>query len=315
MKEYLKTELKKLLDYEFTDGGTKQRPIVIVGPDGKTKTKLRVYAYGGCIGRIATGKADYNQLAKDKEYAKYLEDDAQKSRLKEMQQLKYGKEKGKLLFDSEYLDLILNAARTRFTGEKKGKEERKERSVQTNIVKKHIHKQPGDGWCIVDMEFAISEKNEETNKKLFSKPDLVVLDKTRGFGLIELKYENKSTENLAQHYGKLSLAASISNVKEQVKELKRRCEYLKNYGLINQELYNNCAKPESLWYGFLFVGGERAISVQRVKKISQNHPEIKEDKNCRFWWFPEEDLESINLGFDSANTYEEFTGSETEAIQ
>lgn len=301
MNANLKTECKKLLDYEFGNGEKKEQPIVIVGPDGTTKTKLRVYAYGGCIGRIATQKGDYNQLAKDKNYGEHLETDEQKYRLKKMQQLKYGEKKGKLLFDSEYLDLILHAARTRFLGEKKGTEERKERSIQTSIVKKHIYKQSDDGWCIVDMEFAISEKN------LFSKPDLVVLDKDKGFGLIELKYENESIENLIQHYEKLSRIASSLNVKEQVKELKRRCGYLEHYGLINPEHYDSCAKPDCLWYGFLFVGGEKTTSVGLVKGMAKQHPEIKEEANCRFWWFPEEDLESMNLSFDSADTYEEFT--------
>ena len=303
----LKTEWKKLLDYEFQNGEKKERPIVIVGPDGKTKTKLRVYAYGGCIGRIATRKTDYNQLAKSKAYAKYLETDDQKYKLKKMQQLKYGEEKGRLLFEPEYLDLILHAARTRFTGEQKEQEERKERCIQTNIVKKHIDKQPSDGWCIVDMEFAISETNKKTKESLFSKPDLVVLDKDKGFGLIELKYQNKNMENIDQHDEKLSYVAGSPNVGKWVKELMRRCEYLENYGLINRELYDSCAKPESLWYGFLFVGGEKAEFVQRVKEMAEKHPKIKEDANCRFWWFSEEDLENMNLSFDSADTYEEFT--------
>lgn len=305
MKEYLKTELKKLLDYEITDGGKKEQPIVIVGPDGTTKTKLRVYAYGGCIGRIATGKGDYNQLAKDKEYAEYLENDDRKCRLKEMQHLTYGEKKGELLFEPEYLDLILNAARRRFTGEPKGEEERKERCIQTKIVKKHIDKQPINGWCIVDMEFAISEKNEETNQKRFSKPDLIVLDKDKGFGMIELKYKNENTKNLSQHYENLSYAAGSPNAKERVKELNRRCEYLKDYGLINQELYNMC-KKEKLWYGFLFVGGEKNDSVKCIKEITKTHSEIKRDENCRFWHIPETELENMNLSFNSADTYEEF---------
>ena len=50
--------VKKLLDYD------KDMDIVVVGPDcSNSKNKLRVYALGGCIGKIAT---DINYTTKKK---------------------------------------------------------------------------------------------------------------------------------------------------------------------------------------------------------------------------------------------------------
>ena len=53
-----------LLNYEFYDGERKDRPIVVIGPAaGSRVTMLRVYAYGGLIGQIATRRADFSHLA------------------------------------------------------------------------------------------------------------------------------------------------------------------------------------------------------------------------------------------------------------
>ena len=149
------------------------------------------------------------------------------------------------------------------------------------------------------MEFAIKEKN------LF-KPDILVLDQTKGFGMIELKYRNENTENLSDHYKKFSNAANSSNAEQLADELKRRCQYLLDYERINPELYENCEKSK-LWYGFLFVGGEKPKSIQLAKEMADAHPKIKEDENCRFGWFPEDDLDNLVLRFDSMHTYPKFT--------
>ena len=67
--------INDLLKYGFYDGEKTECPIVVVGPDGgKKKTKFRVYAYGGLIGRIAAGKGK-TCLAEDRGYPKYLSED------------------------------------------------------------------------------------------------------------------------------------------------------------------------------------------------------------------------------------------------
>lgn len=322
-------EVEELLNYAFTDEEGTEKPIVVVGPDGKTKTKLRVYAYGGCIGRIATRACDNNRLAESENYEIYLKkagkdylqfmvqkypelqelpgmDLSEKlsGKLKEMLSLQNGKKTDELLLNLQYLDFILKAAKIRFTNPR---EDEYERKIQTEIVKKHLDKKLGDGWCIVDMEFAISEKDEDTDDKQIFKPDIVVLDKEKGFGLIELKYQNKNTENLSDHYSEFVNAANDSDVREWIiGELKRRCGFLLDYELMNRELYEISQKPKSLWRGFLFVGGEKGRSADLVKQMAVKHPEIKDDTNCQFWWFPEDDLDSLVLRFDPAHTYQGF---------
>ena len=69
------TTIKNLQRFEFYDGERLECPIAVVGPDGSSPTMLRVYAYGGNIGRIATihsKKSTYTRLTKEKEYANYL---------------------------------------------------------------------------------------------------------------------------------------------------------------------------------------------------------------------------------------------------
>ena len=66
--------LKKLNDYEIIIGGKKQRPIVIMPPDGSNQEHFRVYAYGGQIGRVPFDIKKWYHLASDKKYSEYLED-------------------------------------------------------------------------------------------------------------------------------------------------------------------------------------------------------------------------------------------------
>lgn len=330
----LHRELEILLQYEFTDGQEKEKPIVIVGPDGTTKTMLRVYAYGGCLGRVATRESDNNQLANGTAYAELLKDaDANKDydylqsmalkypeleknpgtdlreklsgRLKEILSQDSGEEKGSFLCDTEYLDLILKAAKIKFI---KDVGDPKERNRQVSIVKNHMNKKQEDGWCIIDMEYRITEKYiEDWNG---AQPDIIVLDNDKGFGMVELKYKNDSYENLLQHYQKSRKAADSPKAKELTEELKRRCGYLTEYKLINDELYHMSAKDGRLWYGFLFVGGKKEESVRLVEGMAKDCPEIVEDENCQFWWFPDGEIENIDLHFDPAHTYKGFISTE-----
>ncbi len=326
----VKQEVQELLNYTFTDEGTEEQPIVVVGPQGSTPTTmLRVYAYGGRIGRVATRDSDYNQLAA-KAYAEHLkkadmnylqemfrkypkleerpgENPGEKlsGELEKMLKLGTGNEKHELLCNPEYLDLILKAAKIRFL-KKEG--EKQERRIQTKIVKTYMSEKQNDGWCIVDMEFAMVEEKEEDKKKSKQfKPDIVVFDQEKGFGLVELKYENKSAKNLEKHYIDSWQALASGQKDAWAGELEKRCGFLVQYGLMNPELYEKCKGVKAMWYGFLFVGGKKAEAVQLTKNLAQEHPEARQDENCRFWHFPEDDLEHMDLRFDSAYTYEEFT--------
>ena len=207
---------------------------------------LRAYAYGGQIGRIATDGRD-SSLAKSREYPNYLSEayfsegnEIDRKYLEYMEERYAQREdayKGdslceKLsyrlrellhepwdwgLTESEYLDLILKAAQKKFT--KKGGD-LGERRIQTAIVKQHMKKDPEDGWCVVDMQYTVKE--ELSQSKIFT-PDMVVFDKNRGFGFIELKYADASTGNLGKHYTDTrNIIQNSEAVKIITEELKER---------------------------------------------------------------------------------------------
>lgn len=330
-KKDIAAKAQELCKYEFKDGGVTEKPIVILGPDGTNRNMLRVYAYGGLIGRIATEeKKDDNHHLADIDYAKYLEradaeyvqyifkkyPDLEKILGKSSGEKLSGRlqtilgqknfDKAGMLFEAEYLDLILKAAKIRFTKEETG--QLKERNVEFAVVKKHMRKEMEDGWCIIDAEY---DTREGTEIECADKPDLVVYDIRKGFGLIELKYENNSTENLCKHYQAVHNMIENTGCEEIIKELKRRCRFLADYGLIDREFYD-CMENDShscLWQGFLFVGGKKSDSVKQAENIARQHKDIAEDENCLFWWVPyidDSSLDDIDLHYSSKHTYKEF---------
>lgn len=294
-----------LLKYKFNDGERTECPIAVLGPDGSTATMFRVYAYGGLIGRIAAGDGK-THLAEDKNYSKYLSEKDLSSddeiRLKELLDKPYDC----CLDDPVYLDLILKAAQKKFmnTGKKLG-----ERRIETAIVKQHMKKDATANWCIVDMEYTVSKKLNPDGKK-FS-PDIIVFDTIRGFGFIELKYDNKSAGNLPEHYDDVqTIIRDEEAVKKITKELKRRSGYLRDYGLIDDTLYQSMQNSHNLWQGFLFVGGKRENSVNLVK----SYTEFRKDQNCRFAFYPYDEkhsadcIDAIQLDYQSMRTYDNFIG-------
>ena len=336
------TTIGRLLGYRFYDGERTDCPVVIVGPDGSTRTMLRVYAYGGLIRRLETGRG-FTHLAESKSYPRYLgetyfsaADEKDRGYLRYMdenhvcsgreadyqgetlcQKLSYRLQT--LLKDSyfgdlaepRYLDLILKAAEKRFI--KRGGD-LGERRIQTAIVKQHMKKAPEDGWCVVDMEYGVKGKLSPSGRVF--KPDIVVFDQDHGFGLIELKYADESTENLAKHYTDMRYIIHNEEAVEEITgELKRRSAYLWGYGLISDPIYQAMNAPDApkLWQGFLFVGGRRENAVRFVKGLAARCEEIVTDADCRFAFFPYEEenstesIQAIRLDLQSMQPYGQFT--------
>lgn len=322
---------QELWEYEFTDGRVTKKPIVILGPDGTNRNMLRVYAYGGLIGRIAAEeKRDDSHHLASLDYAKYLEEadaeyvqymfkkypDMEKMPEKSPGEKLSGRlhtileqnnaDKSGMLFEAEYLDLILKAAKIRFTGKQTGKPQ--ERKIEAAIVKKHMRKETEDGWCIIDAEY---DTRKGTKTEGADKPDLVVYDRQKGFGFIELKYENNSTENKCKHYQAVHNMIENTGCEEIIKELKRRCRFLADYELVNREFFD-CMENDShscLWQGFLFVGGNKSDSVRQAKDMARQCKDIAENDNCLFWWYPyidDSSLDNIDLRYSSKHTYKEF---------
>lgn len=342
------TKINRLLNYEFYDGGRKDSPIVIAGPDGSKTTMLRAYAYGGLIGRIATIDRSGSHLAESKTYANYLgetyfseDNEMDRKYLEYMDKthVNFGREgeyKGDLLCDKlsyrlrellnnpsdnetlikpEYLDLILKAAQ-KWSVNNKGKA-LGERRIQTAIVKQHMKKAPEDGWCVVDMEYTVETKLSRSGKPFT--PDIVVFDQNNGFGLIELKYADKSTENLGKHYTDTrNVIQNSEAVKTITEELTRRSSYLWEYGLISDAFYQAMKALDipKLWQGFLFVGGKRENAVRFAEGLAAKCKDIVTDKECRFAFFPYEEensadsMNKIRLDFHSMQDYGHFIAGE-----
>lgn len=336
------TKIHRLLKYEFYDGERTDSPIVIAGPDGTTTTMLRAYAYGGRIGQIATDGRN-SSLAKSREYPNYLSEayfsegnEIDRKYLEYMEERYAGREEkykgnslceklscrlrellneqsGFMLTESEYLDLLLKAVQKKFT--KKGGD-LGERRIQTAIVKQHMKKNPEDGWCVVDMQYTV--KKELSRSEIFT-PDMVVFDKNRGFGFIELKYADASTDNLGKHYTDTrNIIQNSEAVKIITEELKERSFYLWGYGLISDAIYQEMKASDvpKLWQGFLFVGGRRENAVGFAKGLAKQYADIRTDGDCRFAFFPYEEensadsINKIRLDFHSMEAYEHFAAGE-----
>ncbi|MBR6307108.1 MAG: hypothetical protein IKR39_00700 [Lachnospiraceae bacterium] len=291
--------LKKLNDYEIIIGGKKQRPIVIMPPDGSNQEHFRVYAYGGQIGRVPFDIKKWYHLASDKKYSEYSSD---KSALKNILSNRSYEDRKDYLVGKKrdsYLRLILEASRKKFTGKAglKG-----ERLVQHEIAKHYQNafgNKDGKNLIITDIELdipisdkralekgiRIHSKDGKRKKGKASKPDFVMFDGTQ-FGIVELKYLGKSMDtrtanSLDWHY--LDFYSSINECgKEKTREIYGTClrrlkelidaeiidhEWDTKWKILDDEYTKNkemdCSKK--FWFGFLFVGGDKKVVHNRME--------------------------------------------------
>ncbi len=190
--------VERLVNYEVTIDGKKEKPIVVMAPDGTDETSLRLYAFGGNIGRIPYFKNGEYQTA-DKAYAKYIrfpnytinynkvshkydfpdwlkdypiEEKKSEELLKEYSEKRGSIEELKKCFDTDsdslYLPLILGAAGNRFTCKKKGYVGKKmERWKQHEIAKYYMEHTSKGGSIITDLEFEIPISAARMEEKAF----------------------------------------------------------------------------------------------------------------------------------------------------
>lgn len=265
-KEEVKKLVKELLDYPKDEEDPKKKPIVVVPPDGTKKTRLRIYAYGSDLGRISTRKNDSDFVLSKEEYLPYLKNENERKELKQLFE-KYETNKATLLQNPRYWALALRAA-DEWSMKKKGNDESKERKTQTLIVKQYSVPDKARDWCVVDMQFCL--------KKETGIPDIVVWDYERNqFGLIELKYNNKSTHNMYEHFVDSMKVCGTPKIKELFNvEIRRRMGFLHDYILpqenerlkqyLNRKDYN-----DFVWFGFLFVAGGKTGAQKVVKELEK----------------------------------------------
>lgn len=316
----LKETVKMLSDYEYNG----EQPIAIVGPDGSDESVLRVYAYGGRIGyiRISDGKFMHISTKGKKAYTKYLQlgeycfGSNKKTRLNDLSVLKskypildqknnYEKQFSDMNDKTDinkYLDFIITATynkQRRLHPDTKDYEAYapNEKAVQCEITKRFMRGGEKRGWCVCDFEY--QDNTYKTEGKIGGRIDLVIYDyKRKQFGLVELKLDNDSTNNIEKHYED---SKNLINNKNVINNIKKRCNALEKAGLIDP--INN---DDTMWFGFLFVGGKLESSA----KLINNRSKVFADKeNCRFRYVENIDqLETNGLAFDSMEKFDKFTG-------
>ncbi len=196
--------VKKLNDYKIIVDGKEEKPIVIMPPDGSNQNELRVYAYGGDIGRIPICSSSRYSLARDKEYCKYLKSDGYNNNRKRssfypfpkwLNKLPYKKPDDLQDYDEEeilkrllnspdkkeelvgnkadyYLPLILAASRSRFTSKNKKDYIKQEKWAQHEIAKRFQQNagiKNGRPLIITDMEYDIPLSESRSNEKAIRK--------------------------------------------------------------------------------------------------------------------------------------------------
>lgn len=300
-KKTLVKKLEAILDYRFRDEDGKDSPFIILGPDRTKVSKLRVYAYGGRIGRLRTKSGEHELLAE--EYEKYLTVPEKAKKLTEMLTTA---DKDNLISSDEYLELAAEAAKARF---KKKNRMSGERRIQTTLIKKNMKGKTG--WCVIDMEFRVTPKD---GLDKHSQVDIVVYDEEKGFGFIELKFNNESCDNLVDHCRSYHEICSKPKLHQAVeKELIRRAGYLAEYELIVPRYYDSMnTKIEKegsikLWYGCLFINGGKTRTQKLIKQIG----EAEEVRKSRFSYADIENDETpdIDLRYEKLKSYTDFLES------
>lgn len=273
-----------LLTFEFTakdeDGKTtREKPIIIIGP--AESKHLRVYAYGGLIGRIplAESKAEYH-LADD-DYKKSL--DSNEAELlekflawKRKQPAAPGLSPKKALVNTDYLNLICKAAQQRFSSKKKS---RQERNIQVKIAKQSMDSSAENVVC--DMEHCVQaaeyaqqcQKMPQYKGKKSKKPkfDLITIDRNGRIGFIELKINGNACRGgsgVREHYEDAQICMQSSFVK---KRIKHRYNVLSENGIIEGAKIEETAaeNSEDAFFGFLFHQGEKLTSQADAVRICE----------------------------------------------
>lgn len=229
---------------------------VIMGPKrGNSKeppeTKMRVYSHGGNILNLSTEENKKCVYIPDKEYLGYnYESKPEPFPPGPMDYDKFDDDKLRsgLEFAIELADNWANG----------GKHHRKERSVETALICKN-RKQEEPSALLIDMEFTCPECwLKEGGESKTAKPDLVVYDmEEHSFGIVELKYDGKSLDNLEKHLKDFTNMVESDHADDIKQEFVRRMKYLEHYGLIDSIDHKDleCALENPIWMAFLFVGG------------------------------------------------------------
>lgn len=290
---------------EYTDETNASRikhPFSIIGPAGNDGDVLRIYAYGGCVGKLKGGNGHSELLDRNyfNNYGEFFTVDEKELAKKWIQESKSGN--GSItgawcddVIDTDiYLQMALKTVKCKF---QKANGDEKERNIQMEILSRFL--KGNSNWAIVDVETGITKSLLPNSKMIdkVKKPDFVVFDKKRKqFGIIEMKAFNVNTDNLYEHY--CLFDEIYMNPGAFVKEMIHRAKIMAGYGLIETD---NFDANDTVWYGFLFVKGglakSRDLVEEHMPRKANGDWDVRRD--CRFLYVEEvAELEKRGLCFD-----------------
>ena len=288
----------------------KDDSIVIVAPDYTHENKMRLYCNGGLIGRIyignsTNGKSDFISEA----YIKY---EKQLKNLLNKAEKKDNEGRMQILTSEQYIELCKNALKEKWTKKSKENdceedEDKKERVIETKIL--HRFMKHNKNWNAIDMEICFPESycnNANFSKGTTRKPrfDIITISK-EGIGIIELKVNNENCGNMNSHYEHMKY---IQKHECKFKNgIINRIQYLIENGLLSEddyEKYKNDLEKNKIWFGFLFVGGEKEKSIDIIRE------RLKTGKNLDGIKFMYCDFKEVkNLNIEKMMKYEDFIKS------
>ncbi len=178
-------------------------------------TKLRAYAYGGCMAEIPPVQSNFQVTLLDKEYDKYFEPDFA-TRVSSARSLKES-DKVDLLVEPESRKAI-KAGMERWSDGKtfngESTKSNRERRCEQRIAQRHNSSKNGSNYVVFDMESSIHLKAPDKNAKM----DLVAIDAYRypdvTLAFIEYKCTESGLQNgnssMASHYNDMSKFATTN---------------------------------------------------------------------------------------------------------
>ena len=279
-------------EIEIIKGFIKDTSTVIMGPDigdsskGIFNSKLRVYSHGGRILDLATKVRTTIKFFPKGNYS-YPEEFKEKNNYKDL--------------NKKDIEDAIQIAKNRAEGTSADDKKYKEREVETTIAYNN-HSSNNAKAIIIDMEFTCPKAwiGKKCNSKT-GKPDLIVYDmETNSFGLIELKVNNKSTDNKVKHF-KNYYDMLFGDTEKIKNEFKRKMEYLMHYDLIPDVSEKDLKKAlnNDMWAAFLFVGGVEGTSRNLFKNGKQAFEKEYKIKNSEFGYQHCQDEKNILLTRDA----------------
>lgn len=262
-------------EIDIIKGFIKDTSTVIMGPDigdsskGTFNSKLRVYSHGGRILDLATRARTIIKFFPEGNYS-YPEEFKEKKNYKDL--------------NKKDIEDAIQIAKNRAEGTSEDDKKYKEREVETTIAYNNRSCNSAKA-IIIDMEFTCPKAwiGKKCNSKT-GKPDLIVYDmETNSFGLIELKVNNKSADNIVKHFENYydMLFGDTEKIKN---EFKRKMEYLMHYDLIPNVSEKDLKKAlnNDMWAAFLFVGGVEGTSRKLLNNGKQAFEKKYKIKNSEF---------------------------------